>query len=313
MPSAISTVLQAAIRGFRPLLNNLSLEFERAGQDFLARSETRHLPENMVVASITIGDMRAEWFHTLNCCEEEAVIYFHGGAYMAGSIESNRPLAVDFAQATERNVLSFEYRLAPEHPFPAALEDALCAYEYVLSLSIAPERIAFVGDSAGGGLELATALLAREKGLPLPAAIVALSPWTDLTLRGVSYTENTKVDPLLERKKLVRAIMYYAYGQDLTNPLISPLYADFTGFPSTLIHVGTNELLHSDAVGLAAVMQRDGVDVTLDDWKGMWHVWHVFDIPESHEAMRRIADYVLKRIAAGEKALPAAKADAILE
>ena len=297
MPTAISNILQVAIRGFRPLLNNLSLEMERAGQDVLARAEV-HLPENMVVAPDTIGNMRAEWFHTLGAPEDEVVIYFHGGAYVAGSIESNRPLAVDFAQATKRNVLSFEYRLAPEHPFPAALEDSIAVYRYVLSLGIAPERIAFAGESAGGGLEIVTALKARELGLPLPAAIVAISPWTDLTLRGPSYTENEKVDPLLLRKKLVRAVMYYAYGQDLQNPFISPLYADFTGFPPTLIHVGTHELLLSDSQALYRMMRRDGVDVTMEEWEGMWHVWHVFDIPESHIAFMEIADYILTHIGA---------------
>lgn len=298
MASRISIVLQAAIRGFRPLLNNLSLEFERAGQDILARRELRRLPENMVVAPVSIGDMRAEFFHTLNAPEDEAILYFHGGAYMAGSLESMRVLAVDLAKATGRNTLSFEYRLAPEHPFPAALEDALSAYAFLLSLNIEPSRIAFMGDSAGGGLALSTALLARERGLPLPAAIVAISPWTDLTLRGKSYAENAKIDPLLERKKLVRAVMYYAYGQSLFNPYISPVYADFTGFPPTLIHVGANELLLDDALALYTAMRRDAVDVSLEQWEDMWHVWHVFDIPESKAALYKIAQYVLSRISA---------------
>ncbi len=296
MPSNLSNILHAAIRGFRPLLNNLSLEMERAGQDILARNELKKLPENMVVAPVMIGDMKAEWFHTLGGPEDEAVIYFHGGAYMAGSIISNRPLAVDFAQATGRNVLSFEYRLAPEHPYPAALEDAMTAYRYVLNNGVEPKNIAFVGDSAGGGLELATALLAKEQGIELPAAIVALSPWTDLTLRGRSYIEKQASDPLLEREKLIRAVMYYAYGQDLTIPTISPLYGDFTGFPPTLIHVGTDELLLSDAQGLCAAMARDGADVCLEEWEGMWHVWHAFDTIESKEAMERIADFILTKI-----------------
>lgn len=295
MPSPISSILQAAIRGFRPLLNNLSLEMERAGQDMLAQ-EVRQLPENIVVAPDMIGGMRAEWFHTLEAPEDEAVIYYHGGAYMAGSIESNRPLAVDFAEATGRNVLSFEYRLAPEHPYPAALEDGLAAYRHVLGLGICPERIAFVGDSAGGGLEIATALKAREEGLPLPAVIVAVSPWVDLTLSGESYSKNEQKDPLLLKKKLLRAVMYYAYGKYLKDPYISPVFADFQGFPPTLIHVGTREILLSDAQTLAEAMRRDGVDVRLEEWEGMWHVWHVFDIPESHDAMRQIADYLLAKI-----------------
>lgn len=296
MPSAISSLLQSAIRGFRPFLNNLSLEMERVGQDVLAENEIRQLPEGMVVAADCIGKMRAEWFHTLGAPEDEAILYFHGGAYMTGSIISNRPLAVDFAEATARNVLSFEYRLAPEHPFPAALEDGLAVWQYMLSLGLLPERVAFVGDSAGGGLELATCLRARELGLPLPGALVALSPWVDLTLSDKSYHENRFLDPMLERKKLIRAVMYYAYGKPLMNPFISPVFADFSGFPPTLIHVGTNELLLGEARRLKSAMMRDGAAVELLEWEGMWHVFQVFDIPESRAAMRQIAGYVLKQI-----------------
>ncbi len=296
MPSRVSNILQAAIRGFRPLLNNLSLEMERMGQDILAEVDTRALPENMVVANDCIGPVLAEWFHTLGAPEDEAILYFHGGAYMAGTIASTRPLAVDFAQATGRNVLSFEYRLAPENPHPAAMEDAMAVYRYLLSLGLSAERIAFVGDSAGGGLEMATALKAREEGLPLPAAIVALSPWVDLTLSDESYNENKSVDPLLERRKLLRAVMYYAYGKNLMDPLISPVFADFTGFPSTLIHVGTHEVLLGDSRKLYAAMKRDGVDVQLSEWEGMWHVFHVFDTPESHAAIAGIAEFILARI-----------------
>ena len=296
MPSRVSNILQAAIRGFRPLLNNLSLEMERMGQDILAEVDTRALPENMVVANDCIGPVLAEWFHTLGAPEDEAILYFHGGAYMAGTIASTRPLAVDFAQATGRNVLSFEYRLAPENPHPAAVEDAMAVYRYMLSLGLSAERIAFVGDSAGGGLEMATALKAREEGLPLPAAIVALSPWVDLTLSDESYNENKSVDPLLERRKLLRAVMYYAYGKNLMDPLISPVFADFTGFPSTLIHVGTHEVLLGDSRKLYAAMKRDGVDVQLSEWEGMWHVFHVFDTPESHVAIAGIAEFILARI-----------------
>lgn len=299
MPSTVSNILQAAIRGFRPLLNNLSLEMERMGQDFLAAAETRTLPENMVVANDCIGHVLAEWFHTLGAPEDEAIVYFHGGAYMSGGIESTRPLAVDFARATGRNVLSFEYRLAPENPYPAALEDAMSVYRYLLSLGLTPDRIAFVGDSAGGGLEVATALKAREEGLPLPAAIAALSPWVDLTLSDESYVENKSVDPLLERRKLLRAAMYYAYGKSLMDPFISPVFADFTGFPPTLIHVGTHEVLLGDARKLHAAMKRDDVDVELSEWEGMWHVWHVFDLPESREAIGRIAEFMLRHISPG--------------
>jgi len=296
VPSKISTILQTAIRGFRPLLNNLSLEMERAGQDLLARNEIKKLPPNMVVVPMMMDEIPVEWFHTIGGSEQSALIYFHGGAYMVGSLVSNRVLAVDFAQATGCNTLSFEYRLAPEHPFPAALEDAMNVYRHVLELGIQPEHIAFVGDSAGGGLELGAALKARDEGLPLPKAIVAISPWVDLTLSGESYQTKKNLDPLLTHAKLARAVGYYAPGCDLHNPYISPLYGDFTGFPPTLIHVGTHEVLLSEAQQLSANMRRDGVSVTLDEWEGMWHVWHVFDVPETRKAMEQIAAYILDHI-----------------
>lgn len=300
MPTTLSEIIRAAIRGLRPITNNLSLESERNGIDFLGKLETRKLPSNVNIIRWDIGDIPAEWFHHESSPEDAVAIYFHGGAYISGSLTSSRVLAVDFVQALQMNVLSFEYRLAPEHPFPAALDDAMKVYKTVLGLGVSPERITFIGDSAGGGLLCAAAIRSRDEGLPLPSSLVMISPWVNLTLSGRTYETMRDKEPLLTIAKLERAVECYTGNKDLKNPYISPVFGDFKGIPPTLIHVGTHELLLDDARTLSTNMARDGVDVTLDEWEGMWHVWHTFDVPETAVALERIADYILTRLGSGE-------------
>lgn len=304
MPSRLARFIETAMHGIKPILNNLSLEMERAGQDLLARGELRRLPENLCVLRADVGredgtEIFAEWFHPEGAPEEFAVLYFHGGAYMAGSLASSRVLAVDFAQATGLNTLSFEYRLSPEHPYPAGIEDAQTVYLNILRLGVCPSGVAFIGDSAGGGMACALLLKLRDEGLPLPGVCVAISPWTDLTLSGESYREKERDDPLLALSKLERAREYYAPEELLTHPYVSPAFGDFTGCPPTLIHVGSDEILLDDARALARAMRACGVEVRLDEWEGLWHVWHAFDIPETREAMERIAAYIRGRLECG--------------
>lgn len=298
MPSKLAKFIETAMYGIKPLLNNLSLEMERTGQDFLARGELKRLPENLCVlrADVSREDgtrIPAEWFHPTGAPHELAVLYFHGGSYMAGSLTSSRVLAVDFAHATGLNTLSFEYRLSPEHPYPAGIEDAQTVYLYLLKLGVCSSSVAFIGDSAGGGMACALMLKLRDEGIPLPGVCVAISPWTDLTLCGESYRQKEKDDPMLALAKLERARDYYAPESLLTHPYVSPAFGDFTGCPPTLIHVGGDEILLDDARALASAMHRSGVEVELDEWEGLWHVWHAFDIPETRDAMERIASYIL--------------------
>ena len=292
MPTTFSKLIRGAMKSLKPIVVNLSLEMERAGTDFLAKGENRRLPAGMNVMRLDVEDIPAEWFLPEGAPHDAAVIYFHGGAYMTGTLMSSRVLAVDFAQATGLNTLSFEYRLAPEHPYPAALEDAYKIYLAAVEWGVPPEGMVFAGDSAGGGLLCALALLLRDKGLALPGGMVMLSPWVDLTMSGESHTLYEDIDPLLTRAKLERAVEYYTGHRDLKNPYISPVFGDFKGFPPALIHVGTNELLLSESQALCEAMRACGVSVTLEEWEGMWHVWHVFDIPETREAMGRIGAFV---------------------
>ncbi|MEL7610514.1 MAG: alpha/beta hydrolase [Bacillota bacterium] len=304
MPSKLAKFIETAMYGIKPLINNLSLEMERAGQDVLARGELRRLPENLCVLRADVlredgTDIPAEWFLPSGAPQEFAVLYFHGGAYMAGSLTSSRVLAVDFAQATGLNTLSFEYRLSPEHPYPAGIEDAKTVYLDLLKLGVCSSGVAFIGDSAGGGMACALMLKLRDEGLPLPGVCVAISPWTDLTLCGESYRAKEKIDPLLALSKLERAREYYAPEELLTHPYVSPAFGDFTGCPPTLIHVGSDEMLLDDARALEKAMLCAGVEVELDVWEGLWHVWHAFDIPETRDAMQRIASYILGRLKCG--------------
>ena len=195
-------------------------------------------------------------------------------------------------------MLVVDYRLGPEHPYPAAVDDALTAYEWLLDAGFEPDRIVVAGDSAGGGLTLATLLALRDRGRPLPALGVPISPWTDLTLSGESMTSMAEHDPMVTRHGLQRMADWYVGGADPKAPLVSPLFADLAGLPPLLIHVGELETLRDDAIRFAERAIAAGVDVTLEVWPEMIHVWHVFgpDVPESEAGVARIAQFIAERL-----------------
>ena len=186
-------------------------------------------------------------------------------------------------------MLAYDYRLAPEHPFPAALEDAAAAFDYLLAEGYGEKDIVLCGDSAGGGLTLALVMKLRESGRPLPAAVCVISPWADLTESGDSHYAKAQADPLISSEELREAATLYAGTEDLRNPFLSPLFGDFSGFPPTLIQVGGDEVLLDDSRRLAERMQAQGVEVHITLYEGLWHVFHMFDIPEAHEAVGKIA------------------------
>lgn len=224
------------------------------------------------------------------------VLYLHGGGYNAGSITSHLPLTSNIAMAAKARVLAIDYRLAPEHLFPAAVEDALAAYQWLLKESTQAKQIVVAGDSAGGGLTLSLLLTLREKGLPQPAAAVCLSPWTDLTCSGESWAANAKVDFMLKKGSTFNAAKLYLGDADLRSPLASPLYADPAGLPPLLIQVGSEEVLLSDSILFAEKARLAGVDVTLENWKGMQHVWQYAAsmLPEARQAVARIGEFVIQ-------------------
>jgi epsilon-lactone hydrolase len=221
------------------------------------------------------------------------VLYFHGGGYAFGT----EPLARDFTwrlgAATRASVLYFDYRLAPEHPFPAAVEDASKVYRW-LAGRVDPARIAFVGDSAGGGLVLATLHKMRDEGFTLPRAAVAISPWTDLALTGPSLRHNAKSDPMMDVKRLPAYAQRYLGGADPRHPYASPLYGDASGLPPVLIQVGSDEILRDDAVRMAEKLRQAGGEVHLEEWPRMPHVWHHYArlVPEGRQAIERIGAFV---------------------
>ena len=251
------------------------------------------LPKEVEIEPLFIGNRYAEWVKIPGTSKNKAILYFHGGMYLFGSPQAHRQHVIKFVKGCGMNALVFDYRLAPENPFPAALEDALQAYDYLLSQVSHPCDIVFAGDSAGGGLCLATLLAIKDKGLPLPAAAAALSPWTDLMLTGESYQTNKKVclspDGCAEN-----ASRMYAGIHSGRDPYISPLYGNLHGLPPLHISAGGNEILLDDSVHFAGKAREAGVDVTLRIDKGMCHCYPVFGdlFRESKIALAEIGQFL---------------------
>lgn len=245
-----------------------------------------------------IGGVAAEWAATSSAPEDKVIIYFHGGGYCTGSIISYRHFTSALTAASGIRTLNVEYRLAPENPFPAALEDALSVYNSLLAQGITSDNIILAGDSAGGGLCLAVTMALRDSGKPLPAALTLFSPWTDLTLTAESYKTNASKDPMLFADDLLGLVNAYAKGQDVKNPLISPIFGSFHNFPSVLIHAGTDEILIDDFINTAEKAKSDGVDVTLKIWEGMFHVFTVFHThtPEGKKSLREASEYIRQHL-----------------
>jgi epsilon-lactone hydrolase len=228
---------------------------------------------------------------------DRCVLYFHGGGYAFGSQPLVRDFTCRLGAATGASVLYFDYRLAPEHPFPAALEDACKVYRW-LAGRMDPARIVFVGDSAGGGLVLATLYKMRDAGFALPRAAVAISPWTDLALTGPSLQSNAKSDPMMDVRGLPAFVRHYLGDADPQHPYASPLYGDAAGLPPMLIQVGSDEILRDDATRMAAKLRGAGCEVELEEWPRMPHVWHHYArlIPEGRRAIDRIGAFLQTRL-----------------
>jgi epsilon-lactone hydrolase len=275
----------------------LSAQELRAGMEAMVGALP--LLEGTTVEPVSAGGVPSEWVRPAAVAAPDAcILYLHGGGYVIGSCNTHRPLASHLATRTGLPVLLVDYRLGPEHPYPAAVDDALTAYAWLLAQGYEPNRIVVAGDSAGGGLTLATLLAVRDRGLPRPALGIAISPWTDLTLSGESMTSMEDRDPMVRRAGLSRMAAWYVGSADPTDPLVSPLFGDPAGLPPLLIHVGEVETLRDDAVGFTARAVAAGVDVTLEVWPEMIHVWHAFGaaVPESEAGVTRIAEFIADRL-----------------
>jgi epsilon-lactone hydrolase len=247
---------------------------------------------------VSVAGVDGEWIAGSHAPHDKAILYFHGGGFRLGSVSSHRELIARIAGASGYRVLAINYRLAPEHRFPAPLEDAIAAYGWMLDQGLRPDNIAFAGDSAGGTLALTAMLGLRQRGLPLPAAGVLMSPWTDLAATGETYVSRADADPIHQRPMIAAlAKNYLGEGGDPRDPLVSPLYADLAGLPPLLIQVGDRETVLADSTMVADSARAAGVDVELQVWDGMIHVFQMFaELPEAHRAIASIAEFLKRHL-----------------
>ncbi|MBI1921679.1 MAG: alpha/beta hydrolase [Geobacter sp.] len=255
------------------------------------------LPKGIEAVPVAIGDIPAEWVRSAQTATDEVILYFHGGGYILGSIEAHRGIVAKFVRGSGLQALLFGYRLAPEHRFPAALDDSVAAYRWLLAQGITPSKIVFAGDSAGGGLCLATLLALRDRDIPLPAAAVGLSPWTDLKHTGESLRTNA-AKCLAPTNSWIACANHYLGDQDPGDPYASPLYGDLCGLPPLLIIAGGDEILRDDSTRFAQKAQEAGVAVTLKVGKGMCHCYPACApmFPEAIEAMEGICAFILAHV-----------------
>src|SRR6266436_4909765 len=261
------------------------------------------LPADVTVTAAALGGVPAAEITVDGIEPRHVVLYFHGGVYVMSDAFLAAGLASQVGRRTHAKVISVDYRLAPEHPYPAAVDDALAAYEALLHNGIAPSDIAFAGESAGGGLAIATLVNARDHGLPLPAAAFVMSPYADLTLAGKTMETKRDVDPLMSRENLRSRVTDYTAGQDAALGLISPIFADLVGLPPMIIQVGTHEVLLDDAVRLARQAATADVEVTLDITPEVPHVFQSFHamLDEAAAALDRAGQFLSAHLAAAER------------
>ncbi len=261
------------------------------------------LPADVTVTAAALGGVRTAEITVDGVEPRHVVLYFHGGVYVMGDAFLAADLASQVGRRTRAKVISVDYRLAPEHPYPAAVDDALATYEALLANGTAPSDIVFAGESAGGGLAIATLVNAREHQLPQPAAAFVMSPYADLTLAGTTLETKGKADPLLNRDALQARIADYTAGQDAALPLISPIFADLTGLPPLIIQAGTHEVLLDDAVRLAGRAATADVAVTLDVTPGVPHVFQAYHqiLDEAAAALDRAGQFLSAQLAVAER------------
>lgn len=294
MASLRSRIVQRIMRDTKDaLLGDLPVEVRRRRIDSAARRAIR-VPRGVCLKTVSANGVPSDWLEPDEAIPGRAILYLHGGAYVICSPSTHRGLAGNIALASQARALLIDYRLAPENPFPAALDDALAAYRWLLETGYPPEHIAIGGDSAGGGLALATALSLRDDHNKMPAALFLLSPWTDLTFSGESIRTRADRDPLLSLNGDDWLVKIYANGRPLDHPYISPLFGNMHDLPPSLIQVGTEEILFDDSTRLEQKARAAGVNIRLETWPGMWHVFQGFApyVPESQQAIEKIGEFL---------------------
>jgi len=279
----------------RPTREGLSVEEQRAAME--ATFSQFPVADDVQCQPVDAGGVPAEWVTAPEAVEERVIYYLHGGGYVMGSIGTHREMSSRLSRAARARVLLLDYRLAPENPFPAAVEDSVAGYHWLLSTGVNPARVVVAGESAGGGLTVATLVALRNAGDPLPAAAISVSPWVDMEALGESMTTKAEADPISSREWILTLAKTYLGDVDPRTPLAAPLYADLGGLPPLLIQVGTSEVLLDDAARLAERARAAGVDVILEPWEDMIHMWHFFPmLPEGQQAIDRIGEFVREKI-----------------
>lgn len=285
--------LRARVRAENPTIDQL-----RAG--FAAMAQHYPPAPDAVFERVDASGVRAEWVSLESGGERPVVLYFHGGGYCIGSAQTHRDLVSRICRAAGARALSVDYRLAPEHPHPAAVEDGVQGYRWLRKQGIPARSIVVAGDSAGGGLTLATLLALRDAGDELPAAGICISPVTDLAKEGESMRTRIDLDPMVNPASSTRYAQMYIAGGDTKTPLASPLYADLKGLPPLLILVGTSEVLFDDSTRFARKAQEAGLTCEIDVWEEMVHIWPFFaaELPEGRQAIGRMAAFISEHAAA---------------
>ena len=273
--------------------SELILEFSRYLSDMAGIKSSQSIPKDVIIEGLNIGDIPAEWISVPGANKDKVYLNLFGGGYVLGKLKSRRKIPYLISRATNFRCLNIEYRLAPEYPFPAALEDSVTSYKWLLSKNYDPSDIIIGGQSAGGGLTIATLQKLKELHLPYPKGAILMSPWADLTGEAKSLEYNKKYEPEMS-EGILNMAKQYAQNELFKNPLISPIFADLKGFPPILIQAGSIEALLDDSLKLAENAKSAGVAATLDVFDNMTHVFQVFgdDLPESIKALENVAKFI---------------------
>ena len=254
------------------------------------------MDDDIETERVGVNGVPAEWIWAPESEDSRGILYLHGGGYLFGSARTHRVMLAHMARAAKARVLALDYRLAPEIPFPAPVEDSVSAYRWLLAEGISAKKMVIGGDSAGGGLAVAALVALRAVGEPMPAAGVCISAWTDMESTGQSHTTNAESDPSVSKERLLKIAKVYLDGKEPTAPLASPIHADLTGLPPLLLQVGSIEVLLDDSTLLKSRAKAAGVSVEMEVWDDMPHVWHHYApiLPEARKAIGRIGEFVLE-------------------
>lgn len=302
MSSIQSGVSNLIIKTFRNSLFIHKTQTETHRYSFERISRITKFPKAVVMEDTFVGEIQSRWFIPEQIKYEDTVIYYlHGGGYCVGSVYTHRALIARLAREVGCKAIGINYRLAPEHPYPAALEDSMCVYKYLIELGY--KKIIIAGDSAGGGLSLATIFKARDYGWKLPFATILISPWVDLTHSGETIKTKANIDPLIDPELLEVFAFKYCAQEEPTNLYISPLFGDMKGLPPTIIQVGSKEVLLDDSYRLAKKLNKAGIKVNIEVWENQMHVWHWLGgiLPEASQAIAKIGDFIKMEIENGKR------------